>query len=314
MTVSRQPPLPMTVIGGYLGAGKTTLINQILRAPQGKRLMVMVNDFGAINIDAQLLQSADEDTLTLTNGCVCCTMGADLFMAIGDVLDRSPRPDHLIIEASGIADPHKIASAALTEPELSYGGIVTLVDAENFASLQDDPQIAAQIEGQISCADLLLISKTEAIPTTLLDRLSTLTQAPILLSRDTAILADLILHDLQPDKSNPGSKRGSSPPHPTYLRWSYQGSAPMSETQIRDLLNRRPKALYRIKGFIQGEDRQGWVLHCVGRQVSLGPIPLETGTSLIAIGLADQINVQTCDNWWSGATTASPPRLPASAR
>lgn len=80
----------------------------------------------------------------------------------------------------------------------------------------------------------------------------------------------------------------------------------MSETQIRDLLNRRPKALYRIKGFIQGEGTQGWVLHCVGRQVSLRPIPLETGTSLIAIGLADQISVQTCDDWWSGATATSP--------
>ncbi|NDH21837.1 MAG: hypothetical protein EBY46_11190 [Rhodobacteraceae bacterium] len=75
--------IPLTVIGGYLGAGKTTLINQILREPKGKRYLVMVNDFGAINVDASLLVSADEDTIQLSNGCVCCTMGADLFLAIG---------------------------------------------------------------------------------------------------------------------------------------------------------------------------------------------------------------------------------------
>ena len=74
--------IPLTVIGGYLGAGKTTLINQIFpRDPQGKRYLVMVNDFGAINVDASLLVSADEDTIQLSNGCVCCTMGADLFLA-----------------------------------------------------------------------------------------------------------------------------------------------------------------------------------------------------------------------------------------
>ena len=120
--------IPLTVIGGYLGAGKTTLINQILRDPQGKRYLVMVNDFGAINVDASLLVSADEDTIQLSNGCVCCTMGADLFLAIGDVLDGDMRPDHIVIEASGIADPAKIANVAVAEPDLVYQGIITVVD------------------------------------------------------------------------------------------------------------------------------------------------------------------------------------------
>ena len=76
--------LPLTVIGGYLGAGKTTLINRLLSESHDARVMVMVNDFGAVNIDAALLARADGDTIELTNGCVCCTLGADLFMAIGD--------------------------------------------------------------------------------------------------------------------------------------------------------------------------------------------------------------------------------------
>ena len=103
------PRLPLTVLGGYLGAGKTTLLNRLLSEDHGQRILVMVNDFGAINIDASLIAAASSDTLTLSNGCVCCTMGADLFMAMGDALDRRPRPDHLVIEASGVADPAKIA-------------------------------------------------------------------------------------------------------------------------------------------------------------------------------------------------------------
>ena len=141
--------LPLTVIGGYLGAGKTTLINRVLAGDHGLRLMVMVNDFGAINIDAQLLASATDDRMELTNGCVCCTMGADLFLAIGDVLDRPEHPDHLLIEASGIADPAKIAQVAKAEPDLTYGGIVTVVDGLNIAALLADTQIAPQIETQI---------------------------------------------------------------------------------------------------------------------------------------------------------------------
>ena len=91
--------LPLTVIGGYLGAGKTTLINRVLAGDHGLRLMVMVNDFGAINIDAELLASATEDRMELTNGCVCCTMGADLFLAIGSSLSVQPAAGFPLIAA-----------------------------------------------------------------------------------------------------------------------------------------------------------------------------------------------------------------------
>ena len=152
-------PLPLSVIGGFLGAGKTTLINRLLTADHGLRLAVLVNDFGAINIDASLLKSARKDTIELTNGCVCCTMSGDLFYAIGDMLDRTPRPDHVIVEASGIADPARIAAVALAERDLRYAGIVTVVDALNFPRYLADPRIADQVRAQITCADLLAVSK-----------------------------------------------------------------------------------------------------------------------------------------------------------
>ncbi|RMF03443.1 MAG: GTP-binding protein, partial [Chloroflexi bacterium] len=94
-------PIPLTVIGGYLGAGKTTLLNHILRHNQGRRLAVIVNDFGKINIDAGLIESRDGETINLANGCVCCTLSGGLGVTLNNLLQRRPPPEHIIIEASG---------------------------------------------------------------------------------------------------------------------------------------------------------------------------------------------------------------------
>ena len=131
--------LPVTIISGYLGAGKTTLINRLLAEDHGLKLAVIVNDFGAVNIDDALIQDTDGGKIALTNGCVCCTMGDDLAAGAAQVLNRPEHPDHLVIEASGISDPVAIANSVLNENGLSYGGIVTLVDAENAANAAERP-------------------------------------------------------------------------------------------------------------------------------------------------------------------------------
>ena len=140
--------------------------------------MVMVNDFGELNIDAELLESADEDTLTLSNGCICCTMGTELLYALGDAIDRRPRPDHLVIEASGVAQPEKIAAAAHAEPEMQYAGIVTVADAANIGALTSDAKIGAQIAGQLAVADLVAVTKTD-IGEDVTGLLRELTEAPV---------------------------------------------------------------------------------------------------------------------------------------
>jgi hypothetical protein len=101
--------VPVTIIGGYLGAGKTTLINALLAADHGRRLAVLVNDFGAVNIDVELIERHDGETISLTNGCICCSIADSLGESLDQVLALEPRPDQIVIEASGVADPAAIA-------------------------------------------------------------------------------------------------------------------------------------------------------------------------------------------------------------
>ncbi|MGR3802603.1 CobW family GTP-binding protein [Marinibacterium profundimaris] len=282
--------LPLTVISGYLGAGKTTLINRLLAEDHGLKLMIMVNDFGAINIDDALISARGDDTVALTNGCVCCTMGADLFMALGDVLDRPDRPDHLVIEASGIADPAAIAEAARAEPEMIYGGIVTLVDALNAPTLLDDPLIAPQVEQQIASADLVLVTKCDAIPDDLSARLKSIgARTPTL--PGAAPLADL-LFGITP---LPGTRPRAA--HPAYAAWQHDSDTVLDRRALGDKLNGRPEGLYRLKGFVQTTDG-AYEIHAVGRYLEAKRTQAAR-TTLVGLGPADRISRDEIEAWWS---------------
>ena len=285
--------LPLTVVSGYLGAGKTTLINRVLAESHGLKLLVMVNDFGAINIDADLLASADDDTLTLTNGCVCCTMGADLYMAIGDVLDRGTRPDHLVIEASGVADPARIAQVAQAEPELAYGGIVTVVDGQTYAGLSQDPQIGAQVAGQVNVADLVLISKLAVPDPAVQLRLGVQARAAVLDLTQVDVLAPLLFGATGKDVPTVSQSR-----HAPYLSWSAQGDLALSYEVLKDRLKARPEGLFRFKGFVGHDANSGWEVQCVGPSVSIKRLKQPRQTKVVGIGLRSQITADQIDDWW----------------
>lgn len=286
--------LPLTVIGGYLGAGKTTLINRLLSEDHRQRVMVMVNDFGAVNIDAALLKSSDGDTLELTNGCVCCTMGADLYLALGDALDRRPRPDHLVIEASGIADPKKIANAARAESEMDYGGIAVVVDGENFARAAADVQIGAQIRGQVGVADLLIVSKCGAqVPAALAMQLAALSAAPVVAMDGLEAVAPLLLSGIEP-----GRGRGEGAPHGDYVTWNYQGEAEYERDALLQKLSHAPDRLYRVKGVIRGPGEDGFEVHKVGPSVEVTRVPQPEKTRLVGIGPRRGLSVDEIRDWW----------------
>lgn len=289
--------LPLTVISGYLGAGKTTLINALLADPHGLRLMVMVNDFGAINIDKALIEAEDENVLALTNGCVCCTMGADLFMALGDVLDRKPRPDHLIIEASGIANPKAIANTAIAEPDLRYAGIVTLVDALNITDLLSDALVAPQVHEQIAAADLLIQTKrTDRDPQ--LDSLFIKNGLQLPEIIEPSVISLLAL-DVSAPKTGP---TGAS--HPDYVSWHHRSTDIIAHDRLVSAIEHRPQGLYRAKGYVR-TDEGSFELHIVGSHSDLGPVSEVSRTEVVALGVGRRITREDIQNWWLQSVASS---------
>lgn len=293
------PPLPVTVISGYLGAGKTSLVNHLLRNAGGRRIMVMVNDFGALNIDADLLESADEDTLTLSNGCVCCTMGTELLYALSDALDRRPRPDCLVIEASGVAEPAKIAAAAEAEPEMRYCGIITMADAANIAGRLADGMIGEQVAGQLRSADLVLVTKTDLAPLgPAAAGIAKVTPAQILAAPRGAAPVDLIL-----------DRPAAAPPPPAaghdhgvaYRSWSTRGGA-VDLRGLKALLADPPPGLYRFKGHVRRAEGGGVEAQLVGRTWETAPAEVEE-TRAVAIGLAPAFDPDDFAKRWAAIAT-----------
>ena len=155
--------VPMIVLGGFLGAGKTTLLNRILSGAHGVRYAVLVNDFGELDVDGGLVAAHGGDTVTFANGCVCCSMGDDLVGAIDRLLDGNRRPDQILVEASGVADPAPIADVATLHPGLTRDLVVVLADAETLRSRHEDRRLRETVVRQLDAADLLVLNKCDRV-------------------------------------------------------------------------------------------------------------------------------------------------------
>jgi len=269
--------LPLTVIGGYLGSGKTTLVNHLLRHAEGRRLSVLVNDFGEISIDADLITASDGDNVTLANGCVCCSIGGDLYRALTRVLDRQPRADAIVIEASGVAEPSRIAEIARAEPDLRLSGIVVLVDGRTWPARRADPLVGALVARQVSAASLVILNKADLIEQA---GLAAIEESLAALAPE-ATIARAVHAAISPDhvmNAAPGKVR--APDHDDqrheneFSRWSFSGDFAISRTALDAFLAHLPKGVHRLKGFVTlREDSSLLLVQVEGGQVKLGPAP-----------------------------------------
>ncbi|MBO0735223.1 MAG: GTP-binding protein, partial [Alphaproteobacteria bacterium] len=158
-------PIPVTMLTGYLGAGKTTLLNRVLSEQHGRKYAVIVNEFGEIGIDNELVVDADEEVFEMNNGCICCTVRGDLIRIIGNLLKRKGQLDGILIETTGLADPAPVAQTFFVDEEVrakaKLDSIVTVVDAKHLAARLEDSHETAE---QIAFADTILINKIDLVP------------------------------------------------------------------------------------------------------------------------------------------------------
>lgn len=281
---------PVTVLTGFLGSGKTSLLNALIRANPQTRFAVVVNEFGALGIDGALIETSDDRVVELSNGCLCCTVRGDLLETFAMLADRIDSFDHVVIETSGLADPAPIAQTFLLEDgpadHFHLDGIVALADSPHLEARLSRSDIAAR---QIALADRMILSKTDLTAPALALRAETLIRrinpaAPILQSSDrnpaTQALTGIGAYTLG---NIPGALRFAPPAqHDGAIRSeSFRFDRAFDLTAfsrfIRRLLAVRGDDILRIKGIIDlyGEDRR-FVFHGVQAMVDgdvVGPWP-----------------------------------------
>ncbi|HTB41507.1 MAG TPA: GTP-binding protein [Reyranella sp.] len=277
--------IPFTVIGGFLGAGKTTLLNRLLRGATGRRFAVMVNDFGALDIDGRLVAEHGGDTIALANGCLCCTIGDSLVTTLLSLLDRPERFDHIVVEASGVADPGRVADLAVLEPRLARDGVIVVVDAAHVLQRAADRRVGDTVTRQLAAADLLVLNKVDLAHdlAALRGWLSAQSAAPVLEARHADVPLDLLFGlDRHGGPAGCGTADG-------FASWSYEWPEPVERETVLAMLRDAPGVL-RAKGIVCFADTPGRrsVVHLVGRRLDVsddGPWSDNAISRLVLLGV-----------------------------
>ncbi|MEU2495340.1 GTP-binding protein [Streptomyces sp. NPDC007883] len=303
------PQIPVVVLAGFLGSGKTTLLNHLLRASRGTRIGAIVNDFGAIEIDAMTVAGQlGDSTVSLGNGCLCCAVDASELDVFLDKLTRpAARLDVIVIEASGLAEPQELVRMLLaSENERTvYGGLVEVVDAAEFESTRERHP---EIERHLGIADLVVVNKTDRVAPAarqrLVERITGLAGGAAVIEARYGRIDPELLFECRPPGERVGQlsfddlhEDGEGDGHHDHLHAAYEtvsfeADEPLHPRRLLDFLDSRPEGLYRIKGFVdfgEADPLNRYAVHAVGRFLRFHPErrPADgtgKGTRLVLIG------------------------------
>jgi G3E family GTPase len=293
--------VPVVVLAGFLGAGKTTVLNHLLRTSTGVRIGVVVNDFGAVNVDALLVSSFSADAVALQNGCVCCVLGDD---ELDDVLGRltsvGAALDVVLVEASGVAEPAALVPRVASAPGASFGGLVLVVDA---AELVDTARRHPEVLEHVAAADLVVLTKTDLADARAAEELCRAANptAPLVHAPLGALDPRLLLDPevLAAARDRPGRQLVlGEPDHDRHLHAAYESvelvtDQPLDGRALLELFDDRPPGLFRAKGFVDLGGGERFTLQVVGRQVGITPgVPAGArGSAIVCLGSGMDLDV-----------------------
>ena len=290
-------PIPVTLIGGYLGAGKTTLVNSLLRNAAGRRLAVLVNEFGSLPIDADLIVAREDNLISISGGCICCSFGSDLVAALIDIRTRGQPIDHLLIETSGVALPGSIVQSIALLPGLAIDGVIVLADAETVEERADDRYMGDTVRGQLAGADIVVLNKVDLVS---LEHAAAIARWLAEIAPGARVVpaekADIPVEIILGGPPDPRSMAHRPPPprHRTadYETLSLELDSPVDAEKLGRVLADPRLGLLRAKGFLRGSDSAFVTLQVVGRRSQVEPAPswIEGPGRLICIGFAAELD------------------------
>ncbi|WP_455287155.1 CobW family GTP-binding protein [Cupriavidus necator] len=299
------PPIPLVVVGGYLGAGKTTLLNRLLANAQGRRIAVLVNDFGEINIDAALIRARSDDVIQLENGCICCSIGGCLAGALIAIASREQRPELLVIEASGVSDPQRIAQVGLLDPAFRLNAVLVAVDVNGMESCLRDPLVGDMVRRQIAGASVVVLTKADlADPDAVAVSAKTVANiAPrtaVLVAREGDVPLSVFIDASLPEPhssamllAGKGWQRAVDAVHGGIRSVCYRPPRGFDKARLRQALSTLPVRLLRAKGIVMlAADPRRHEVHVVGGRMRLSPMAQGEGceSALVFIGAFDTVD------------------------
>ncbi|UYV38771.1 GTP-binding protein [Rhodobacteraceae bacterium D3-12] len=278
--------IPVTVLSGYLGAGKTTIINRLLGGTHGVRLGVLVNDFGPVNIDAKLIAAEGDDLIELSNGCVCCSIGDDLGEVLSKIAARPDKPERLLLEASGVADPARIAMLAGHWPGFELDCVIVAVDGETVQARARDKFVGRLIHTQFQAADMIVLTKGDLIGP---EAEGAVRQWLRTLRSETRVFS--AVNGEVPVEILLGEGRRCAPPevqsegHVHFTTGVWHPSGPVDCALLGQVLSALPPTIHRVKGFVtDAETGASMLIQVVGARCRLTRVDPVADPCLVLIG------------------------------